>query len=97
MSAELGTNTDAMNVEVVDFWEDVVNTQQEQEVREHVAEISFGSEADVDGELGWAWDDVDGKCLDLSKVREARQEEIDYMKLKGIWTEVDRDERSQFL
>ena len=92
MSAELGTNSDAMNVEVVDFWEDVVNTQQEQEVLKHVAEISFGSEADVDGELGWAWDDVHGKCLDLSKLREARQEEIDYMKLKGIWTEVDRDE-----
>ena len=81
-----------MHVEVVDFWQDVVNTQQEQEVLKHVSEISFGSEADVDGELGWAWDDVRGKCLDLSKVREARQEKLDYMKLKGIWTELDRDE-----
>ena len=41
---------------------------------------------------GWSWDDVHGKCLDLSKVREAPQEEIDYMKLKGIWTEVDKDD-----
>ena len=32
-----------------------------------------------------------GKCLDLSKVREPRQEEVDYMKLRGIWAEVDRE------
>ena len=63
-------------------------------VLKHVAEIFVGSEADDDGESGWAWDDVHGKCLDLSKVREARQEEIEYMKLKGIWADVDRDESS---
>ena len=69
-----------------------MDTQEEQEVLKHVAEIFVGSEADDDGESGCAWDDVHGKCLDLSKVREARQEEIEYMKLKGIWAEVDRDE-----
>ena len=81
MTAELGTKSDAMNV-----------AQQEQEVLKHVAEIFVGSEADDDGQSGWAWDDVHGKCLDLSQVREARQQELEYMKLKGIWAKVDRDE-----
>ena len=71
MTAEVGTTSEAMNVEMVDLWEDVVDTQQEQEVLKHVAEIFVGSEADDDGESGWAWDDVHGKCLDLSEVREA--------------------------
>ena len=79
MTAEVGTTSEAMNVEMVDLWEDVVDTQQEQEVLKHVAEIFVGSEADDDGESGWAWDDVHGKFLDLSKVREARQEEIEYL------------------
>ena len=51
MTAGLGTNSDAMNVEMVDFWEDVVNTQQEQEVLKHIDENFVGSEADDDG--GW--------------------------------------------
>ena len=34
MTAEVGTTFDAMNVEMVDFWEDVVDTQQEQESAE---------------------------------------------------------------
>ena len=39
-----------------------------------------------------AWDDVHGKPLDAKKVREARMEEVDYMKEKGVWSEVDVEE-----
>ena len=32
---------------------------------------------------GWAWDGVKGKQLDVSKVREARSEEVGYMMRNG--------------
>ena len=36
-----------------------------------------------------AWDDVNGKALDLKTVREGRREEVGYMKQRSIWSEVD--------
>jgi hypothetical protein len=36
----------------------------------------------------YALDDVHGGLLDIGKVREARAEEVEYMKSKGIWREV---------
>jgi hypothetical protein len=36
----------------------------------------------------YAVDDVNGGALDLEKVREARKEEIEFMRCKGIWREV---------
>jgi hypothetical protein len=38
-------------------------------------------------DLKFAWDDVNGGVLDLEKVREARNEEVNFMKEKGIWQE----------
>jgi hypothetical protein len=40
----------------------------------------------------YAMDDVHGGQLDLSKVREARSEEVEFMKSRGIWREVPLQE-----
>ena len=40
-------------------------------------------------DLDEAWDDVNAKVLDATKVREGRREEICYMKQRSIWDEVD--------
>ena len=39
----------------------------------------------------WAWDDVEDKELDVTKIREARKEEISYMKPPGTWSNVDEN------
>ena len=39
-----------------------------------------------------AWDDVKGGWLDREKVREARMEEVGYMKRKMLWDEVSRSD-----
>ena len=41
-----------------------------------------------------AWDDVKGGWLDREKVREARMEEVGYMKKKMLWDEVSRSDAS---
>ena len=41
-----------------------------------------------------AWDDVKGGWLDREKVREARMEEVGYMKRKMLWDEVSRSDAS---
>ena len=41
-----------------------------------------------------AWDDVKGGWLDREKVREARMEEVGYMKRKLLWDEVLRNDTS---
>ena len=43
-------------------------------------------------EEGYAWDDVNMKMLDLRGVRIGRSEEVEYMKSRNIWREVDVDE-----
>jgi hypothetical protein len=40
----------------------------------------------------FAYDDVHGGILDLAKVKEARSEEVEYMKNRGIWKEVPAQE-----
>jgi hypothetical protein len=37
---------------------------------------------------GFALDDVHGGLLDMTKVKEARSEEVEFMKPRGIWKEV---------
>ena len=41
-----------------------------------------------------AWDDVKGGWLDREKVREARMEEMGYMKRKLLWDDVSRSDAS---
>ena len=41
-------------------------------------EARTGKDPELDED--WAWDDVDDKLLDVTKVREAKEEEISYMK-----------------
>ena len=41
-----------------------------------------------------AWDDVRGGWLDREKVREARLQEVGYMREKRIWDEVPRSTAS---
>jgi hypothetical protein len=76
-------NTGAVDV---DYWEDLApSLREEQDVRQQALQIdNLG--------VDWAWDDVHAKWLDLKLVREARMEEVGYMKDKGIWVEVDRNE-----
>ena len=40
----------------------------------------------------YAVGDVSGKALDTEKVRAARKEEVEFMKAKGIWVEVEAKE-----
>ena len=37
----------------------------------------------------YAWDDVNDKLLNPEMVTKARQEEMDYVKLKGVWEKVN--------
>ena len=45
---------------------------------------------DQDEELQQAWDDVSGRELKASKVREARAEEIEYIHKTNLYTKVPR-------
>ena len=75
-----------MTTAAIELWEDVIDFSNEQQVLE-VLQVAVDS---VDED--WAWDDVRDKPIDVKKVQEARMEEINYMKSKGIWTEVDVSE-----
>jgi hypothetical protein len=65
------------------LWSDELDDSEDLEkyVREYWQEAS-----------AFAWDDVNGGVLDLAKVREARKEEVDFMKEKKIWREVPVEE-----
>ena len=39
-----------------------------------------------------AWDDVHGGLIELADLRKARKEEIGFMQIRGIWTEVPETE-----
>ena len=41
---------------------------------------------------GGAWDDVTGMPLDSKRVRQARKEEVDYIRSKKVWTKIPRAE-----
>jgi hypothetical protein len=82
-----------MQVEIVAVkrWEDLVCELGEREVLDQVTH-SEGEEERSVADVGvnekgenWAWDDVNGKFLEWN-------EELEYMKQKGIWVEVDRKE-----
>ena len=57
------------------------------QVKAEMNEVNLGDPSEL--VKGWAWDDVKNKQLDISRVREARFEEVDYMIRKGVWKEVD--------
>ena len=51
-----------------------------------------GPGKDLELDEDWVWDDVDDKELDVTKVREAKKEEISYMKPPGTWSDVDENQ-----
>jgi hypothetical protein len=67
----------------LEFWEDVIDKIAEEQVR-RIAQVAV--------DRSWAWDDVHGGYLDSEKVVESRGEEVNYMKNKGVWREVDEEE-----
>ena len=76
---------EGMEVEIkgLEFWEDVIDKIAEEQVR-RIAQVAV--------DRSWAWDDVHGGYLNREKVFESREEEVDYMKNKGVWREVDEEE-----
>ena len=76
---------EGMEVEIkgLEFWEDVIDKIAEEQVR-RIAQVAV--------DRSWAWDDVHGGYLDSEKVVESRGEEVNYMKNKGVWREVDEEE-----
>ena len=58
------------------------------EVREGMTQ----SATQEDLEIEKVWDDVRGGMMNVGDVRKARCEEIEYMKSRGIWREVDVEE-----
>ena len=58
------------------------------EIREEIEEAEGVEGAEVEK----VWDDVKGGMMNMNDVRRAREEEIGYMKSRGIWREVDVEE-----
>ena len=44
----------------------------------------------IGDEMWWACDDVSGEALDPSMVKKAREEEMSYIRKKGVWKKVRR-------
>ena len=71
--------------EECDWEKEMMGENDEEAVRWIGREIAGEATRDLEQ----AWDDVFGKELDLKKVREGRQEEIECMRQRVIWSEVD--------
>ena len=65
-----------------DKWKDFCVVEEE-DARLWVCDIGHGFEHDVVSEEQWLVDDP--KLLDPAKVAEARKEELEYMKRRGLW------------
>ena len=48
-------------------------------------------EDDIPEQL-WAWDDVNDKALDAGMVKQARQDEMNYINLKNVWSKVSKQQ-----
>ena len=64
-----------------------------EQILKYVNQVKRGSPGkDLELDEDWVWDDVDDKELDVTKVREAKKEEISYMKPRGTWSDVDENQ-----
>ena len=79
-------------------WQDCLAGRRDEEAVKTIAQLTIETEsmqeeaeevlADEMFDFEQAWDDVHGKALDITKVRLGRKEEVEYMKSRGIWSEV---------
>ena len=96
---ESGSSRDHLKREAQEGLEDLVQADEEEEEEVQDADMNHGDVDEV-GELfeedvlagEYAWDDVLGGYIKPSLVRAARQEEIYFMKERGIWEDSTEEE-----
>jgi hypothetical protein len=88
------SSMDVAKVMIDKYWEEIIDKEIEDKMISEIKAEMNEEEVEMGPNLmeEWAWDDVKGKQLDESKVKEARLEEVTYMIRKGVWKEVEVDE-----